>query len=67
MAKLQDKVAITQVFQESEKHQQNCLIKKAKLVLVDLDENKGNEAAKEIGGKRFSCADVTSEEDAKSI
>ena len=40
----------------------------AKLVLVDLDENKGNEAAKEIGGETiFVQADVTSEEDAKKV
>lgn len=40
----------------------------AKLVLVDLDEEKGKKVAEELGGETiFVQADVTSEEDAKRV
>ena len=68
MAKLQDKVVIiTGGISGIGKASAELFNKEgAKLVLVDLDENKGNEAAKEIGGETiFVQADVTSEEDAK--
>lgn len=70
MAKLQDKVVIitggisgigkasAELFKEEG----------AKLVLVDLDEAKGQDVAKEIGGDTiFVQADVSSEEDAKKV
>lgn len=70
MAKLQDKVVIiTGGISGIGKASAELFNKEgAKLVLVDLDENKGNEAAKEIGGETiFVQADVTSEEDAKKV
>ena len=70
MAKLQDKVVIiTGGISGIGKASAELFNKEgAKLVLVDLDENKGNEAAKKIGGETiFVQADVTSEEDAKKV
>lgn len=70
MSKLQDKVVIiTGGISGIGKASAELFNKEgAKLVLVDLDENKGNEAAKEIGGETiFVQADVTSEEDAKKV
>ncbi len=70
MAKLQDKVVIITGGISGIGKASADLFKEegAKLVLVDLDEQKGNKIAEEMGGDTiFVQADVTSEEDAKKV
>lgn len=70
MAKLQDKVVIITGGISGIGKASAELFKQegAKLVLVDLDETKGQEVASEIGGDTiFVQADVSSQEDAKKV
>ncbi|MCD2138546.1 SDR family NAD(P)-dependent oxidoreductase [Salinicoccus halitifaciens] len=73
MAKLQDKVTvITGGISGIGKASAELFAEEgAKLVLVDLDESKGQEVVSELEGKGYEAvfvqADVTSEEDAKNV